>query len=450
MSLTARLTVLFAGVLILVLAGFSWLVFRETSNRFHELDQSMLQVKVQLVKDLARESNSEEDLRERLETSTRGHVGLYFKATNTRGPIFEQGDMQVPSDLLNDLNVENQRVKLRHETHSLYAQRFEVSLQSDPRRLVSIVAAVDTMQHRQFLDSLAVKTLGYAAFTVLIGTLLGWLASRGGLSPLTTLKASAERLNANRLSERMPARNWPTEMMDLTRSLNGMLGRLQRDFDRLSGFSSNLAHEMRTPVSNLLTAAQVTLAQPRTSVEYRNALATISEELQDLARTISDMLFLAKTENMHALPSVEQVDLWTESKSLVDFYEVVASEKGLNFDVTGEGRARGDRLMIRRAMSNLLSNAVRHAEPMSTVQVRIDSTQDKVRLAVRNKGEEIPAEAQSVMFDRFVRLEPEKREQGDGLGLGLAITKAIMKAHHGSVKVVSEKKANTFVLEFTQ
>jgi two-component system heavy metal sensor histidine kinase CusS len=239
-------------------------------------------------------------------------------------------------------------------------------------------------------------------------------------------------------------------MMELSRSLNGMLGRLQRDFDRLSGFSANLAHEMRTPVSNLLTAAQVTLAQPRSSAEYRNTLATISEELQDLARTISDMLFLAKTENLHALPSVEQVDLGAESRSLVDFYEVVASEKGLNFDVAGEGRAHGDRLMIRRAMSNLLSNAVRHADPMSTVQVLIESTPEKVSLAVRNKGEEIPVEAQSAMFDRFVRLEPVKREQSDGLGLGLAITKAIMRAHHGSVKVLSEKRANTFVLEFTR
>jgi two-component system heavy metal sensor histidine kinase CusS len=450
MSLTTRLTVLFAGVLVLVLAGFSWLVFKETSTRFHELDQSLLLAKVQLVKDLAKESESEEELLGRLETSTRGHVGLYFSARNTYGAVFEQGDMQIPSELLKDLNVDNRRVKLRHDAHSLYAQRFEVLLQGDRRKPVSVVAAVDTKQHSQFLDSLAIKTRGYIGFSVLIGTLLGWMASRGGLSPLTTLRASAERLNANRLSERIPARSWPTEMMELSRSLNGMLGRLQRDFDRLSGFSANLAHEMRTPVSNLLTAAQVTLAQPRSSAEYRNTLATISEELQDLARTISDMLFLAKTENLHALPSVEQVDLGAESRSLVDFYEVVASEKGLNFDVAGEGRAHGDRLMIRRAMSNLLSNAVRHADPMSTVQVLIESTPEKVSLAVRNKGEEIPVEAQSAMFDRFVRLEPVKREQSDGLGLGLAITKAIMRAHHGSVKVLSEKRANTFVLEFTR
>jgi two-component system heavy metal sensor histidine kinase CusS len=197
MSLTTRLTVLFAGVLVLVLAGFSWLVFKETSTRFHELDQSLLLAKVQLVKDLAKESESEEELLGRLETSTRGHVGLYFSARNTYGAVFEQGDMQIPSELLKDLNVDNRRVKLRHDAHSLYAQRFEVLLQGDRRKPVSVVAAVDTKQHSQFLDSLAIKTRGYIGFSVLIGTLLGWMASRGGLSPLTTLRASAERLNVS-------------------------------------------------------------------------------------------------------------------------------------------------------------------------------------------------------------------------------------------------------------
>eukprot|EP00952_Eustigmatos_sp_NYUAD-ZCMA_P012215 49147-Eustigmatos_ZCMA.PRE.1 len=102
------------------------------------------------------------------------------------------------------------------------------------RETASVIAVVDTQQHRMFLDSLAAKTVGYVCVSVLIGTLLGWMASRGGLSPLTTMKARAERLNANRLSERMPARSWPSEMLDLSRSLNGMLERLQSDFDRLN------------------------------------------------------------------------------------------------------------------------------------------------------------------------------------------------------------------------
>lgn len=448
MSLTFRLTALFAGVLVLVLAGFSWLVFRETSNRFHELDRSLLQGKVQLVRDMAKLSSSKEELRSRLEYSSRGHVGLYIGITDRQGRRFEQGDMQIPSSMLDALTSSNKLMKLRHEAHSLYAQRFDVSLPGQPQEGVSVIAAVDTRQHSLFLDSLAAKTIVYVVFSVLVGTLLGWIASRGGLSPLTAMMNRAEKLNANRLSERMPSRRWPSEMSDLSRSLNGMLERLQSDFDRLSSFSSNLAHEMRTPVSNLLTAAQVTLAQPRSSAEYRNTLGTISEELQDLARTIADMLFLAKTENLHALPSVSQVNLASESRSLVDFYEEVANDKSLRFDVRGDAWVRGDRLMIRRAVSNLLSNAIRHADADSVVTIEIAAEYEQVSLAVTNRGLPIPADAQAALFDRFVRLPNDARDPGEGLGLGLAITKAIMRAHRGGVKVLTRPSSNTFVLEF--
>jgi two-component system, OmpR family, heavy metal sensor histidine kinase CusS len=118
MSLTFRLTALFAGVLVLVLAGFSWLVFRETSNRFHELDRSLLQGKVQLVRDMAKLSSSKEELRSRLEYSSRGHVGLYIGITDRQGRRFEQGDMQIPSSMLDALTSSNKLVKLRHEAHS--------------------------------------------------------------------------------------------------------------------------------------------------------------------------------------------------------------------------------------------------------------------------------------------------------------------------------------------
>ncbi len=450
MSLTARLTVLFAGVLILVLTGLSWLVFRETSSRFHDLDRSLLQGKVQLVKDVARKSVSRGELQSRLDASVRGHVGLYIGITDAQGRRFEQGDMHLPASVLDELAIGNQWVKVRHDAHSLYAQRFEIPMPGGGREMASVIAVVDTQQHRMFLDSLAAKTVGYVCVSVLIGTLLGWMASRGGLSPLTTMKARAERLNANRLSERMPARSWPSEMLDLSRSLNGMLERLQSDFDRLNSFSSNLAHEMRTPVNNLLTAAQVTLAQPRSSIEYRNTLATISEELQDLARTIADMLFLARAENLHALPLVEKVDLGAESRSLVDFYEVVASEKCLRFDVSGEAFVLGDRLMIRRAVSNLLSNAIRHADLSSVVVIEISIFDEKVSLSVTNSGMAIPLDSQAALFDRFVRMPTNPRDQGEGLGLGLAITKAIMRAHRGGVKVLSQQGANTFVLEFAR
>lgn len=448
MSLTARLTILFACVLTVVLAGFSWLVFRETSSRFHELDELLLQSKVQLVAEAARNSRSEDELRGWLATSMPGHAGLYIKVLSDTGDLFEHRDLQLPAGLAEEFAGAGEAKDWRRTAHSFHAKRFEVSLGGEGSKKLSVIAAVDTRQHTDFLDVLSMKTLGYVCFAVMVGTMLGWLASRGGLKPLTTMRARAERINANRLSERISAQSWPKEMRELANSLNGLLDRLQSDFDRLSAFSANLAHEMRTPVSNLLTVAQVTLAQSRTSDEYRSTIETISEELQDQARTISDMLFLARTENMHALPSVQPVELDVESQSLVDFYDVTASEKALSFAVKGSARVQGDRLMIRRAISNLLSNAVKYAQPASTIDISISTAEGKASLAIANRGEEIPVASQASLFDRFVRLSSPKVKDAGGLGLGLAITKAIMRAHHGQVKLRSLAGVNTFVLEF--
>ncbi|MBW0184947.1 MAG: heavy metal sensor histidine kinase [Hydrogenophaga sp.] len=448
MSLTVRLTILFACVLAVVLAGFSWLVFRETSSRFHELDELLLQGKVQLVAEAARNSRTEDELRGWLATSMPGHAGLYIKVLSDTGDLFEHRDLQLPAGLAEEFANAGEVKDWRRTAHSFHAKRFEVSLGGDGLRKLSAIAAVDTRQHTDFLDVLSMKTLGYVCFAVIVGTMLGWLASRGGLQPLTTMRARAEQINANRLSERISAQSWPKEMRELANSLNGLLDRLQSDFDRLSAFSANLAHEMRTPVSNLLTVAQVTLAQSRTSDEYRSTIETISEELQDQARTISDMLFLARTENMHALPSVQLVELDVESQSLVDFYDVTASEKALSFAVKGSAFVQGDRLMIRRAISNLLSNAVKYARPASTIDISISTAEGKASLAITNRGEEIPVASQASLFDRFVRLSSPSVKDAGGLGLGLAITKAIMRAHHGQVKLRSLAGANTFVLEF--
>jgi two-component system, OmpR family, heavy metal sensor histidine kinase CusS len=454
MSLTARLTILFAGVVALVLAGFSTLVFRETSAHFIELDRSLLMSKVHLVEEAVQASRSEDEVRRQLITNTHGHDGLYLRVSGSSGVLLEQGDFSMPDAVREGLEINPQGLAWRDANGSLYAQRFVLDLGGNTPGQISVTAAVYTSHHRHFLDDLTLKIAGYALIAVLAGTLLGWMASRGGLKPLTAMKARAERLSAQHLGERMPAESVPREMRELALSLNDMLDRLQADFERLSAFSSDLAHEMRTPVSNLLTAAQVTLAQQRTPQDYRSSLATISEELQRLARTISDMLLLAKTENLHELPLREAVDLVAEARSIVEFYEAVASEKYLTIDVDvdvdGVGEVAGDRLMIRRAISNLLSNAVRHADAHTTVSIVVGPSDTGVALAVSNLGSQIPVAFHQQLFDRFVRLSPGRsRDESEGVGLGLPITKAIMQAHQGEVTVRSADGVNTFALEFT-
>jgi two-component system heavy metal sensor histidine kinase CusS len=188
-----------------------------------------------------------------------------------------------------------------------------------------------------------------------------------------------------------------------------MLDRLQQDFRRLSEFSSDLAHELRTPISNLLTETQVTLSQKRTADDYRNTLASNSEELQRLARMVSDMLFLAKTEHGLALPHPEAIALETEVAALDDFYEALAADKCLQLVTEGAAQMEGDRLMVRRALSNLLSNAIRHSPEHGQVCIAIRSTPQGAEVSVSNQGEAIAPDVLPRLFDRFYRADTARR-----------------------------------------
>jgi two-component system heavy metal sensor histidine kinase CusS len=291
--------------------------------------------------------------------------------------------------------------------------------------------------------------LTYALLASLLSAVLSWWAARTGLKPLRAMKSRAQAVNANKLDERMPADAVPIEMADLAISLNDMLQRLQNDFRRLSEFSSDLAHELRTPISNLLTQTQVVLAQHRTVEEYQDTLASNAEEFQRLARMVSDMLLLAKAEHGLLLPSVEDIVLQAEVSALLDFYEALAEEKSVTVRCSGEGRVLGDRLMLRRAISNLLSNALKYTPAKGQVDIAIESTPAHVVLRVSNTGEAIAAEHLPRLFDRFYRADKSRTHaESDGAGLGLAITRAIVEAHGGKVAVQSADGKTDFSLEF--
>jgi two-component system heavy metal sensor histidine kinase CusS len=177
---------------------------------------------------------------------------------------------------------------------------------------------------------------------------------------LHAIKREAAAITADRLHSRLPTESIPVELVDLAETLNQMLARLEDSFRRLSDFSSDIAHELRTPVSNLLTQTQVMLSRARTIDEYQDVLASNAEELERMAKMIADMLFLAKADNDLVVPNLEAVDLRAEAEGLASFYEAVAEENGVTLTVDGNATVSGDRLMLRRAMGNLLSNAFGH------------------------------------------------------------------------------------------
>ena len=179
---------------------------------------------------------------------------------------------------------------------------------------------------------------------------------------------------------------------------------------------------------------------------YRDVLASNAEEFERLSRTIADMLFLAKADNKQLMPNQEPIELAEEVASLLEFYGMLAEEKEIQVTLVGKGVVTGDRLMLRRAVSNLLSNALRHTPNNGAVTIRISGHPSTVTLTVKNTGASIPAEHLPRLFDRFYRADSSRLRTTEGSGLGLAITRSILLAHGGDVSVRSEEGITRFTL----
>ena len=239
------------------------------------------------------------------------------------------------------------------------------------------------------------------------------------------------------------------ELEELAKGINFMLHRLDDGVQQLSQFSDDLAHELRAPITNLMGKAQVALTRGRSSAEYREVLECCTEELDRLTRIVADMLFLAHVSHPAALVQFEAIALEDEAERVKDLFSLSAEESGVRLLVSGTGLVSGNRLMIQRAISNLLSNAIRHCPPGEAVQMRASRNGNMVRLSVRNPGQGIPSEHLPHLFERFYRVDKGRARSEGGTGLGLSIVRSIMSLHQGSASVeVTDDRVTVFHLDF--
>ncbi len=452
LSLTTRLTLFFTTLASAVILGLALLFMVAAGRHFVDLDSATLVDKKHLIEDILASSRTLDEARGRLNEALNHHHGLYVLV---RGPqdekLYQTAGYSGPAQQPEAVRT--------HDGHALqswsnagrefHAMSFNARMAQGVTAILKVSVAVDTEHHKEFLSDLQRSVAVYAVLATFVTGLLAWFAAHQGMSPLRAMRRRAASVTGQRLQERMPVEAVPIEMADLARELNQMLDRLQDDFWRLSDFSADLAHELRTPISNLLTQTQVTLSTQRDLATYQDTLASNAEELQRLARVVSDMLFLAKTERGVDLPHKEFFSASQEAQELLDFYEIVAEEKNIVMSTGGDGNVFGDRLMFRRAVSNLLSNALRHTPHGGVVAIRIAAKPEAVEVLVENTGQAIPPEVLARLFDRFYRADPARRHPvSEGAGLGLSITKAIVDAHGGTVSVTSEQGWNKFLLVF--
>lgn len=448
LSLTARLALLFATFAAVLMLGLGVLMERAIDIHFDEMDAHDLSAKITVIGNLIGRTRNERDLEtlpQRLHDALAGHENVAVLLRDAEGVVIfgAQLDRFPRAKLAGGGAPVTEENWVRDGRHFTSRERsFELPL-PEPRTLHAVVA-LDVSHHVQFLREVRAHLWFGVALAAAFAAVLGWLAARQGLVPLARITATARRLSAERLGERIAERDAPAEVRELAHAFNGMLDRLEGSFQRLSHFSADIAHELRTPVSNLITETEVALSRARSADEYRDTLHSNLEEFDRLARMISDMLFLAKADNGLLPRPAETIALEVETRALFEFYEALADDQCVRLQLRGEASVIGDRLMLRRALSNLLSNALRHTASGNTVEIDIRQRERDAIVTIRNPGTVIPADRLPLLFDRFHRVDDSRSERGEGAGLGLAITKSIVEAHRGAIDVESADGFTTF------
>lgn len=301
----------------------------------------------------------------------------------------------------------------------------------------AVLLSMDSANDDALLSAYLHSTLIALPLLLILIGISAWAIVQRGLAPLREFRKVAAIVSAQDLSHRLSVVNMPQELSELARGINFMLDRLDSGVQQLSQFSDDLAHELRSPINNLMGKAQVTLSRERTTDEYKTALASCTEELERVARIVSDMLFLAQVSQPAALSPFESINLEVEALKVAELFSLSAQEKRISLNVVGSGRVLGDRLMIQRAISNLLSNALRHCPCGETVSLVIEQQAAQVSLWVSNPGTGIDAQHLPHLFDRFYRVDSSRSRTQGSTGLGLAIVRSIMSLHQGVAQVRS-------------
>jgi len=481
-SLTLRLTWFFSMAAIVTLCLLSWALKHEIISHFLKEDTFILNNKAHMMKGMISKTHLNKDFSE-IAGKMEKLEGVAIKIDNPDDQIvlYISDNIRFPESILNgdaqnfidydyDLekpipiynykgvkkepvleNLKNNLLEWQDKDNFYRGMQFRFTLNDSNHSSVLVTLALNINHHRDFLANFNAVLLKFTVIAALISALLQWFVTCHGLRPLKILSEKATLVSGKDIKQRMPVDNLPIEIAGLSETLNSMLGRLEDAFQRLENFSSDIAHELRSPINNLMMQTQVALSQPRSKNEYLMTLGSNAEEFERLARMISDMLFLAKTENELITLSAEPILLEQEITDLFEFYDALAEDRNIKLTTQGKAQVKGDKLMLRRAFSNLLSNAIHHSFEGSEITINISNVKESIIVDVVNSGLTIPEEELPQLFDRFYRADKARTCcSHERVGLGLAITQSIAKAHGGNVSVRSQDKLTTFTFAINE
>jgi two-component system, OmpR family, heavy metal sensor histidine kinase CusS len=303
--------------------------------------------------------------------------------------------------------------------------------------------AQDRSSDEKVERNFALLFVAVLACGVFASALIAIIVTRRGLQPLRQMVRSLGRIGPDQLKERIGSKGWPRELQPLAMAFDQMLTRLDDSFTRLSQFSADLAHELRTPIANMLGEAQVALTRERTAADYRETIESTVAECERLSRIVDNLLFVARVDAAREPIARKRFDARAAVEKIAAFYQTAADDHHVAISCSGSGQVYADPDLFERAIGNLLDNALRFTPEHGSIHIALSKRDADFEVAVSDNGCGMSPEHLPRVFDRFYRAESSRGS--DGAGLGLALVKSIVDLHGGSAVIESNLGRGTVV-----
>ena len=452
LSIGVRWALRYAVALSITLTVFAGVVYISVSRRINREAHLVTEIHASELLESLRTQSEEHGrdavltwVAERIERTVRESppdLALGIQYLDERGePIAAAGSLRderlsVPGDLLRGERDSALRAVNLGGQHAHI-----VSVMRAPGGFVQV--AIDTARYAENVASVREVIQVLLPITIVLTGGLGWLLARGSLAPIQRINQAARRISGANLDESLPTSGSGDELDQLADTLNAMMGRIREGVERIRRFNANAAHELRTPLSHICGRIETTLARPRHDAEYRDSLAQVLDEAQELAAGVNAMLRLAQSEAGIPRERRERVALGPLLETLVEFFEPLAEERGISIaaDPFPPVAVEGDGSWLRQLFSNLVDNAVKYCGSGDRIRIVARVEGGEVRVSVSDSG---PGIAEDELPEVFERFERGARHQGrPGFGLGLPLAREIAHAHGGRIAAASEPGRET-------
>jgi two-component system, OmpR family, heavy metal sensor histidine kinase CusS len=448
-SIASQLVLLFTLAAALLLScGLGVLYVIVVRHAFQE-DNAFLADKILALRADLSKAEWPGNLNEELKTLRRGeHLAYWIRVVDTNDrTLVETPGMNdlLPSHIFP--KAENSGSTIRaSQDYTTRGKLFSLAsvLEDAGGQPYTIQVAQDRSGDEDFTGQFGVLLAVVLVVGIGAAALIAVTVTKRGLRPLAEITRALKRTGPTHLNERLVPARWPRELQPLAVAFDQMLDRLEDSFTRLSQFSADLAHELRTPVANMRGEAEVALTRARTPEEYRSVIESSVAECERLSGMINNLLFLARAEAADKDLQRTVFDAKAAIEKIATFYESIAEEQQVAIVCAGHGEILADPILFGRAVSNLVDNALRFTPAGGTIRIAIETGAAQSRVSVSDTGCGIAAQDVARVFDRFYRVDSSRSSQGTGLGL--ALVKSIVDLHGGSAAIESEVDRGTTVI----